>query len=258
MLTLLRLISEITVLGTTIVLTGSQSASRTTAVVRDLPVRGDPIRVLIAEDQQFVADALDALLSRQPGMVVVGTISALLDSLDSVLSLHPDVVLLEFRPSDESTEMVRSIQEESDARVIFVTHAQTENITLAAIEQGASAVLTLSTAADEVIHAVRTAAEGGTLISPQTIASVLERRRKTDRPRDRLTIRERQVVSLMSEGSSNREIAKTMGISYTTVRSHIRNVASKLAAHSKLEVLVRAQRLELVDKEAAPARRSFA
>jgi DNA-binding CsgD family transcriptional regulator len=60
----------------------------------------------------------------------------------------------------------------------------------------------------------------------------------------------------MSEGNSNREIATRMGISYTTVRSHLRNVAGKLSAHSKLEVLVKAQQLELVEKRAV-ARMSF-
>jgi DNA-binding NarL/FixJ family response regulator len=215
----------------------------------DRMVATDPIRILIAEDQQFVADALQALLSLDPGMVVVGTVASLSDSLSSVLTLQPDVVILEFRANQENTAAARAIQEGSAAKVILLTGDDSENTTVAAIEAGASAVLNLSTAAVEVIRAVRVAALGGTLIAPGTIASVLMKRRKTDGIRDRLTSRERQVVSLMSEGSSNREIATRMGISYTTVRSHLRNVASKLAAHSKLEVLVKAQRLEIVDKK---------
>jgi DNA-binding NarL/FixJ family response regulator len=241
-----------------IVMADSQLSRTATAAISDLPIGGNQIRILIAEDQKFVADALHSLLSRQQGMVVVGTVGPALDSLASILALRPDIVLLEFRPSDESTETVRGIQQESDAKVIFLTHAETENIILAAVEHGASAVLSMSTAADEVIRAVRIVAEGGTLITAPTVASALKLRRKTDGLRDRLTSREREVLSLMSEGSSNREIATRMGISYTTVRSHLRSVASKLAAHSKLEVLVKAQRLELVDRRTAGARRSFA
>jgi two-component system, NarL family, nitrate/nitrite response regulator NarL len=244
-------------LAATVVTPESPPGSTATAA-RDLPVMCNPIRVLIAEDQPFIADALHSLLSRQPGMVVVGTTDPLLDSLASVLALQPDVVLLEFRQSEESIETVRAIQAESDAKVIFLTHAETENTILAAIEYAASAVLSMSTAADEVIRAVRLVAEGGTLITPPTIASALKRRRKTDGLRDRLTSREREVLSLMSEGSSNREIATRMGISYTTVRSHVRHVASKLAAHSKLEVLVKAQRLELVDRSGQKYGRDFA
>jgi DNA-binding NarL/FixJ family response regulator len=257
LLTLLRLMHELMDLGAIMVTPESQPDS-TAAATRDLPGTGNPIRILIAEDQPFIADALESLLSRQPGMAVIGATGLLLDAPASVLALQPDVVLLEFRPSDESTETVRTIQAESDAKVIFLTYAETENITLAAIEYGASAVLSMSTAAEEVVRAVRMVAEGGTLIAPATIASALKSRRKTGGLRDRLTSREREVLSLMSEGSSNREIAATMKISYTTVRSHLRHVASKLAAHSKLEVLVTAQRLELVDKGGQKRERHFA
>jgi len=227
-----------------------------TAQLSDLAVATHPIRILIAEDQQFVADALQALLSQEPGMVVVGTVRSATGSLPSVVALQPDVVILEFLVTAENTATVRTIQENSATKVIVLTSSDTENITLAAMEAGASAVLDLSTTAVEVIRAVRTVAEGGTFIAPRTIASVLKRRRSTDGARDKLTIREREVLSLMSEGTSNRAIATRMGISYTTVRSHLRSVSSKLAAHSKLEVLVKAQRLQLVDKETV-ARVSF-
>lgn len=243
---------EIAGLVATTVTTNSQRGSPAMAA-HDVPRMGHPIRILIAEDQPFVADALYSLLSRQPGMIVVGRTGQVHESIASVVALQPDVVLMEFRLSDESPETLRTIRDVSAAKVIFLTHAETENIILAAIEYGACAVLSMSTAADEVVRAVRVAAEGGTLVTPQTIASALVRRRATDGMRDRLTSREREVLTLMSEGSSNREIATRMGINYTTVRSHLRHVASKLAAHSKLEVLVKAQRLELVGK-GAPAR----
>jgi len=219
------------------------------SVRRDGSAPARPIRILIAEDQQFVADALQALLSRQPGMVVAGNVGSVADALPSLVTLLPDVLMLEFRLTDGSPEVIRTIHEGSDAKVILLTHDASERVILAAIEVGASAVVNMSTAAIDVVQAVRTVAEGGTLIDPATIASVLNRRRKTDHMRDRLTIRERQVVGLMSQGTSNRAIAAKLGISYTTVRSHLRNVASKLAAHSQLEVLVKAQRLDLVDSQ---------
>lgn len=225
----------------------SQPGSLATGA-HDPPLAGHPIRILIAEDHQFVVDALQSLLSRQPDMTIVGTTAPSRDSIVSILALQPDVVLFGLRLDDESSEILRTIREASPARVIFLTQSATENVMLAAVEYGASAVLSMSTAAEEVIHAVRVVGEGGTLFTPQTIASALMRRRATDGMRDRLTHREREALSLMSEGWSNREIARKMGITYTTVRSHIRHVASKLGAHSKLEVLVEAQRLELVGK----------
>jgi DNA-binding NarL/FixJ family response regulator len=136
----------------------------------------------------------------------------------------------------------------SEAKVIFLTDDETDNVLLAAIDAGASAVLYMSTAAAQVIDAVRTVAVGGSLIPPHTIANLLNNRRETDGVRDSLTSREREILRLMSEGISNRNIASKLGISYVTVRSHIRNLAGKLAAHSKLEVLAKAQQLGLVEK----------
>lgn len=219
------------------------------ATASGLQVLSDPIHIVIVEDQQFVADALHALLSRQPGIVVVGRVASLVDCLPIVVTLQPDVVLCEFRPSDESAATIEAIHNESEAKVIFLTHIETEASVLAAIECGASAVLTLSTAADELVHAVRIVGAGGTLVMPEAIVTSLNRRRRIDGVVDRITSRERHVLNLMSDGSSNREIAARMGISYSTVRSHLRNLASKLGAHSKLEVLVMAQRLELVERK---------
>lgn len=228
--------------------------------VSEFPATGNPIRILIAEDQQFVADALYALLSQQPDMVVVGRVGSVVDSLPSLVTLHPQIVISEFCLSDESDEnaaALRTIQEDSDAKVIFLVDVENESIVLEAIEVGACAVLSLSTGAVEVVRAVRMVAQGGSLITPRRIASALNGRRTTDGTRDRLTSREREVLSFLCKGISNRQIATRMGISYTTVRSHLRNVASKLATHSKLEVLLTAQRLDLVDRKTA-ARRSLA
>ena len=209
------------------------------------------------QDQKFIADALHSLLSRQLDLIVVGAIASLVDSLPLIARLQPDLVICEFRPDDESAAMIQRIHEDSEARIILLAHAHTEDSLVAAIECGASALLTLSTGADELVHAVRVVGAGETLIMPATIAAALDRRRRSDGVRDKLTTRERQALHLLSDGRSNRQIAARMGISYTTVRSHLRNAASKLAAHSKLELLVKAQRLQLVDGNTERARLSF-
>ncbi|MHB8588793.1 MAG: LuxR C-terminal-related transcriptional regulator [Candidatus Dormibacteraceae bacterium] len=211
---------------------------------------GDPMRILIVENQRFVSDALQALLSLQPDMVVVGNVGSV---ADSVAELNPDIVILEFRLNDEMAAVaLRTIfQADYGAKVIFLTSDEDDKVILAAIDGGASAVLYMSSAAAEVIQTIRTVAGGGSLISPGTIANLLNGRRKTDGVRDKLTRREMEILSLMAAGTSNREIAARLSISYTTVRCHVRNLSSKLAAHSQLEVLVRAQQLDLVDRRAA-------
>jgi DNA-binding NarL/FixJ family response regulator len=213
-------------------------------------ITGDPIRILIVEDLRSVADALEAVLSRQPGMVVVGNLRSVTDSTPRV---EADIVILEFRLTDEfAANALKAIfQAGSDARVIFLTGEGGDQVFLAAIDAGVSAVLHLSSATVDVIQTIRTVAHGGSLISPRMIATLLSGRRKTDGVRDGLTRREKEILGLMAGGTSNRDIASRLGISYVTVRCHVRNLSGKLAAHSQLEVVVRAHQLDLVARGAS-------
>ena len=104
-----------------------------------------------------------------------------------------------------------------------------------------------SRAASEVVDAIRTVAGGGTLITPRTIASLLNKRRSMDAQLESLTPREKEVLRLMDEGVASREIASRLGISYTTVRTHIRSLGAKLGVHSKLQAIVKARELALVE-----------
>lgn len=217
----------------------------------DLPLVGNPIRILIVEKQQLVADALGALLSMQQDMVVVGNFRSVADSTPSASELNPDILILHFRFEDGiAADAAKAISNaRSEAKVIFLTNDESDDVLLAAIDAGVSAVLYMSMAASAVIDAVRVVADGGSLIPPHTIAKLLHNRRWTDLVRNSLTGRESEILGLMSDGKSNREIAIMLGISYTTVRSHIRNLSGKLSAHSKLEVVVKAQQLHLVKRQ---------
>lgn len=214
-----------------------------------------PIRVVIVESQRFLADALEALMSHQPDMIVVGNLDSIAEFAPLAADLRPDVMIMDFRLTDEvATEATRSMLEAgSPTKVIFLTREESDQVLLAAIEVGASAILNLSSPADEVIRAVRAVAEGASLITPLRISKLLNGRRKTDVMRDKLTNRETEILSLMAEGASNREIAGRLFISYNTVRCHVRNLSAKLAAHSKLEVLVKAEQFDLVDRRGAAA-----
>ena len=210
----------------------------------------DSIRIVIVQDQRLIADVLEALLSRQPGMVVVANLSSASESAQLVAELNPDIVLLDYRVDDEvAAKAVRAIcQADRATKMIFLTSDAHDNVVLAAIDAGASAVLHLSMAAAEVIQAIRLVADGESLISPRDVAMLLADRRRSEGIRDSFTNRERDVLKYIAEGVSNRMIATSMGISYFTVRTHVRNVATKLAARSQLEVLVRAHELELVGR----------
>jgi DNA-binding NarL/FixJ family response regulator len=212
-------------------------------------VKSQATRVLIVEDHQVVAEGLAALINDQKDMTVVGHAGSVADSVARTAELSPDLVLVDFRLTDgtgaDAAAAIRQIR--PDAKLIFLTREDSDATRFAALEAGASAFIHKSRAAQEVVDAIRTVAGGGTLFTPRTIAQLLNTRREVEAQLERLTVREKEVLRLMAEGTSSREIAGKLGISYTTVRTHIRSLGSKLGVHSKLEAIVKARELALVE-----------
>lgn len=210
---------------------------------------GKPTKVLIVEDHQVVADGLTALLNTQKDITVVGHAGSVAESAEKAAELTPDVVLLDFRLNDgtgaDAAAAIRRVM--PHAKHIFLTREDSDVARFAALESGASGFIHKSKAADEVVQAIRTVASGGNLITPGAVASLLNRRRQTDGQRESLTSREKEVLRLMADGVSSREIAGRLGISYATVRTHIRSLGAKLGVHSKVQAIVRARELALID-----------
>ncbi len=211
--------------------------------------KADLTRVLIVEDHQVVAEGLAALINDQKDMSVVGNAVSVADSIARVAELKPDLVLMDFRLTDgtgaDAASAIRQLR--PDTRLIFLTREDSDAARIAALEAGASAFIHKSRAAQEVVDAIRTVAQGGTLFTPRSIAQLLNTRREVEAQLERLTPREKEVLRLMAEGTSSRDIADKLGISYTTVRTHIRSLGSKLGVHSKLEAIVKARELALVE-----------
>jgi two-component system, NarL family, response regulator DevR len=208
----------------------------------------DPIRVLIVEDHTVVAEGLAALINHQSDMKVVGTAGTVAECIPAAAELSPDVVLLDFRLPDgtgaEAAAAIRSIRPE--AKMIFLTREDTDAARFVAVQSGASAFIHKSKAASEVVTAIRDVARGQMLITPRTIATLLAKRRAIDDQLQSLTVREKEVLTLLADGLSSRSVAAKLGISYTTVRTHIRSLGSKLGVHSKLEAIVKARELGLI------------
>jgi len=207
------------------------------------------VRVLIVEDHQIVADGLRALLNDQKDMTVVGIAGSVGESAATASELLPDVVLLDFRLNDgtgaDAAAAIRRVA--PNAKHIFLTREDSDVARFAALESGASGFIHKSKAASEVVDAIRKVAGGGTLITPSAIAALINRRRQTDSQRESLTAREKEVLRLMAEGVSSRDIASKLGISYATVRTHIRSLDAKLGVHSKVQAIVKARELALID-----------
>src|SRR5712692_10993725 len=139
-------------------------------------------RVLIVEDHQVVAEGLAALINDQKDMTVVGNVGSVAESISIVSELNPDIVLMDFRLTDgtgaEAGAGIRQVRPET--KLIFLTREDSDAARFAAIEAGASAFIHKSRAAADVVDAIRTVASGGTLFTPRTIATLLNKRRTMD------------------------------------------------------------------------------
>lgn len=212
------------------------------------PAGENPIRVLIVEDHKVVAEGLAALINHQGDMEVVGEASSVAECITAAAQIGPDVVLLDFRlPDGTGAETAAAIREvRPEAKLIFLTREDSDAARFAAVQSGASAFIHKSKAATDVVAAIRDVARGRMLTTPRTIATLLARRRAFDAQLDSLTTREKEVLRLIAGGLSSRSVAAKWGISYITVRTHIRSLGSKLGVHSKLEAIVKARELRLL------------
>ena len=206
------------------------------------------IHVLIVQSQRLIGDALEVLLSGEPDMAVVGKVDCAPDSSRRLAGLRSDVAIIDFRVDLPSAiDVAATIRRASPSTaLIALLRNGAEHAMLSAIEAGVTAVISESDGITSALTTVRRAANGMMLIHSDTISSLLRKRRLREDPTKRITKRELQILTLLAQGIPSHRIAVLLSISYQTVRTHIRNISVKLAAHSKLEVVVNAYRLELL------------
>lgn len=209
--------------------------------------------VLIVEDHRVVAEGLAELINDHEDMTAVGTTASVTGAVALTADLKPDVVLMDFCLSDGTGSVAgqRIRQLCPDAKLLFLTRDDGYAARIAALEAGASGFIHKSRAAQEVIDAIRAVANGESLYTPTAIADLLKRRREVKAHVRTLTRRETEVLQLMAKGNASRGIACQLGISYATVRSHIRSLADKLGVHSKVEAIAKAHELALVSSGAS-------
>jgi two-component system, NarL family, response regulator DevR len=211
-------------------------------------VEGAAIRLVIVENHKLVADSLALLLETQNDFDVVGRAGSVSEAGSLPKQLAPDVAILDFHLGDgtgrDAALVLRQLY--PNARFVFLTRDGSYEARLSAIEAGASAYLLKSGRASEVIETVRRVAAGQSLISPAAMARLVSRGKDREETRERLSHRELEVLQLMADGVPTRQIATQLGISYATVRTHVRSISAKLGTRSMLNTVVTARELELV------------
>src|SRR5438128_2179323 len=155
-------------------------------------------------------------------MKVVGHAGSVAESLTRAAELKPDLVLVDFRLTDgtgaDAASGIRQLRPET--KLIFLTREDTDAARFAALEAGASAFIHKSRAAQDVVDAIRTVADGGTLFTPRTIAQLLNSRREVEAQLERLTPREKEVLRLMAEGTPSRDAPRQPVLNETTLPAH--------------------------------------
>lgn len=210
-----------------------------------------PVRVLIVDDHEVLAASLALVLDAQPDITTVGVAGTLAKARALIVSATPDVVLLDHRlPDGDGVAAIRELRDlRPSIEIVVLTASAADHVLAAAIDAGAAGFVSKTRGLAEVTAAVRAAAAGEAVISPELLVRLLPRlQRGQQTARTDLTEREREVLGLLAEGLSNAAIAERLFVSVHTVRNHVANLSTKLGAHSKLEALSIAVREGLLSR----------
>jgi len=220
-------------------------------------VGGESIRVMICDDHALFRRGLTMVLEAEEGIVVVGEAEDGADAIAKAEELAPDVVLMDVRmPQVSGIEATRAIAENvPTTKILMLTVSDEEDDLYDAIKAGATGYLLKEISIEEVASAIRAVISGQSLISPSMASKLLTEftnlsKRADERqavPTPRLTERELEVLKLVAQGLTNRDIAAELYISENTVKNHVRNILEKLHLHSRMEAVVYAVREKLLD-----------
>jgi DNA-binding NarL/FixJ family response regulator len=214
------------------------------------------VRVVIVQDHPLLASAIAKIIDGEPDLTVRGIARRGGDAASLAAAERADVALLDFRLPDVSGPEAASmiLGAVPRAAIVFHSAAESESDLLDAIDAGATAYLTRSAAADEIVEAVRRVARGDVLIPVELFVKALRRQnRVSDEAADRqkllgqFTPRELDVLRLLPEALDSTAMGQRLGIAPHTVEWHVKHVIEKLQVHSKLQAVIEAVRKGLID-----------
>ena len=212
-----------------------------------------PVRILIADDHEVVRQGVRAVLEGQAGWVVCGEASSGRDAVVKAIDLQPDVVVLDITmPELNGLEATRQIRRAVPAKVLILTVHESDQVAAEVLDAGAHGYVSKTDAGRTLVEAIR-ALLGGQTFFTERVHGVAERRTSTRRATadrrapGRLTPREREVLQLLTEGKSNKEIGVALGITTKTAETHRAHVLAKLDLHSMSELVRYAIRNRIID-----------
>jgi DNA-binding NarL/FixJ family response regulator len=199
-----------------------------------------PIRLLIADDHPVVRDGLSGMFARDPDFEVLGEAGDGAEAVRLAQALGPDVILMDLRMPgmDGLTAITELARRGIAARVLVLTTYDTDSYVLPAIEAGATGYLLKDAPRDELLRAVRAAADGQAVLSPSVATRLMSRVREPEtKP---LSRRELEILELVAAGTTNRDAAAKLLISEATVKTHLLNIYAKLGVSDRAAAVAEA------------------
>lgn len=222
-----------------------------------------PIRVFLLDDHEVVRRGVAALLEAAGDIEVVGEAATAESAMGRIKAVQPDVAVLDVRlPDGSGVEVCRDVRSEMpEVGCLMLTSFADDEALFQAVLAGASGYVLKQIHGSDLVGAVRTVAAGGSLLDPTSTARILDRlRHAADEAPDRLaglSVQERQIVSLIGEGLTNREIGQRLFLAEKTVKNYVSHVLATLGLQRRTQVAVlatelRQQDLNRPDEPSAP------
>lgn len=211
------------------------------------------ISVLLVDDQALIRQAISVMLDATDDITIVGQGDTGLDAITMAQRLQPDVVLMDIRMPEldgiAATEKICGDPDLAATRVLILTTFENDTNIVAALRAGASGFIGKGSEPEELARAVRAVAHGDALLSPSATRSLITRMLQPTTEAgpepyanpeliEALTIREREVLRLVTKGLSNQEIADELVISIHTTKTHVGNIMTKLGAHDRAQLVI--------------------
>ena len=205
------------------------------------------IRILIADDHGIVRQGLRMYLGSDPELEIIGEARNGAEALKLARQLHPDVVLMDLlMPVMDGIAATSAIRRElPDTEVVALTSVLEDAAVVEAVRAGAIGYLLKDTDAHELRRAIKAAAAGQVQLSPQAAARLMREVRAPEKIKAALTERETEVLRLLAQGLSNKEIARSLNVGEQTVKTHVSHILEKLAVPSRTQAALYAMRIGL-------------
>jgi len=212
------------------------------------------IRVMLVDDQNLVRKGVRSLLELADDMEVIAEAPDGIEAIRTIPEIVPDVVLLDMRmPGKSGLDVLEQLSADGTLPpTIILTTFDDDEMVLAGIRAGAKGFLLKDVSLEELVGAIRTVAQGGSMVKPavtQRLLKGLENMHtdfsSLDRP-DPLTDRETEILRLMAGGYSNKEIANSLGVAEGTVKNHVSNILSKMGVRDRTRAVLKAFEMSLL------------